>query len=66
MSDFREDVLNFLNNIRAEAQLPGTVMIIIGNPRKAAFSPEEVVGKTNEELYALVEQRLLEYAASKQ
>lgn len=50
----------WVSNIRAEAETPGTIVIIIGNPRTAILLPEEVIGKTDKEIYTLVCERIVE------
>jgi len=50
----------WLANVRAEAEAPGAFMIVIESSKgKVAIFPDEVVGKSDEELLAFVRERLL-------
>lgn len=53
----------WLANVRAEAEAPGALMIPVtgavrGRPVRALIFPDEVVGKSDEELLAFVRERL--------
>lgn len=50
----------WLANVRAEAEAPGAFMVVIESSKgSVAIFPNEVVGKSDEELLAFVRERLL-------
>lgn len=53
----------WLANVRAEAAAPDCLTVIVtgtvrGQPRRVAIFPDDVVGKTDDELFAFVRARL--------
>lgn len=51
----------WIANIRAEAADPGAVIVtIVGKSGSVAISPEDIVGKSDEELLAFIAARLAE------
>lgn len=59
----RPEIAAWLANVRAEAEAPGALMIPVtgsvrGRPARALIFPDEIVGKSDEELLALVRERL--------
>lgn len=53
----------WLASVRAEVAAPGSLMAIVtgtvrGQPRRVAIFPDDVVGKTDDELFAFVRERL--------
>jgi hypothetical protein len=57
----RPETVAWLANVRAEAEVPGTIVVVIGPPgRKVAIFPEDIVGKSDDELLAFIGRRLTE------
>jgi hypothetical protein len=51
----RPDITAWLAKLRAEAEVPGTIIVCAGRLR---LLPEEIVGKSDDELLAFVSERL--------
>jgi hypothetical protein len=57
----RPDVLAWLATVRAEAEVPGTIAVVLGPPeRQVAIPQQDIVGKSDEELLAFIARRLAE------
>lgn len=51
----------WLANVRAEAAAPGALFVILRGPtRRVAIHPEDIVGKSDDELLAFIAGRLAE------
>ena len=50
-----------LAKVRAEAEAPGALLVVVRNPsRSVAIFPEDIVGKSDDELLAFIAKRLAE------
>ena len=57
----RPATVAWLANVRAEATAPGAILVIVRGPSgSVTFSPEEIVGKPDDELLAFIAGRLIE------
>jgi hypothetical protein len=55
------DTAAWLANVRAEAAAPGALFVVVrDHSRSVAIFPEDVVGKSDNELLAFIAQRLAE------
>ena len=51
----------WLAKVRAEAEVPGTIVVQLGPPgRQVTISPDDIVGKADDELLSYIAKRLLE------
>jgi len=57
----RPETASWLAKLRADAAPPGTAFVIVRGPAGAvAIPPDEIVGKSDEELLVFIGQRLTE------
>jgi hypothetical protein len=55
------DTAAWLANVRAEAEAPGALLVVVrGRSRSVAIFPEDIVGKSDDELLAYIAKRLAE------
>jgi hypothetical protein len=55
------DTAAWLANVRAEAAAPGALLVVVRDgPRSIAIFPDQVVGKSDDELLAFIASRLAE------
>jgi hypothetical protein len=58
----RPDILAWLATVRAEAEVPGTIAVVLGPPRRQiSIPPQDIVGKPDDELLAFIAGRLAEH-----
>jgi hypothetical protein len=56
------DTAAWLANVRAEAAAPGALVVVVrGKSRSVAIFPDQVVGKSDDELLAFIVSRLAEH-----
>jgi len=57
----RPSTVAWLANVRAEAAAPGAILVIVRGPAgSVTFFPEDIVGKSDDELLAFIAGRLAE------
>jgi tRNA A37 threonylcarbamoyladenosine dehydratase len=56
-----ESALDLLAVLRAEAAVPETILIAVMGQAPTAIYPNDIIGKTDDELLALVRARLAEH-----
>lgn len=57
----RPDTVAWLARVRANAAVPGTIFVTIaGKSGSVAIPPEDIVGKSDDELLAFIARRLTE------
>jgi hypothetical protein len=55
------DAAAWLANVRAEAAAPGALLVVVRDrSRSVAIFPEDIVGKSDDELQAFIAKRLTE------
>lgn len=54
------DELDLLASLRAEAAIPQTILIAVMGQEPMAIYPNDIIGKTDDELLALVRSRIAE------
>jgi len=58
----RPETVAWHANVRAEATAPGAILVIVrGTAGSVAISPEDIVGKSDDELLAFIAGRLTEH-----
>lgn len=56
------DTAAWLANVRAEAAAPGALLVVVRDrSRSVAIFPDQVVGKSDDELLAFIASRLAEH-----